>query len=50
MYYEAEEFVGLVKSGKLESATNTLSNSLAVMEILDSVRSQLGIVYPADQN
>ncbi|MGD6842696.1 Gfo/Idh/MocA family protein [Bacillus infantis] len=49
MYYEAEEFVALVKSGKLESATNTLSNSLAVMEILDSVRSQLGIVYPADK-
>lgn len=47
-YYEIAEFLNLVESGRLESETNSHSNSLVTMEILDEIRKQLGVVYPAD--
>ncbi|PLR79390.1 oxidoreductase [Bacillus sp. V3-13] len=49
MYYEAKEFIDLVQSGKTESQTNSLANSVAVMEILDEIRRQIGVVFPADK-
>jgi len=49
-YYEVAEFINLVLSGKRESAVNTHENSLITLEIIDEVRRQLGIVYPADNN
>ncbi|RFB19300.1 gfo/Idh/MocA family oxidoreductase [Bacillus sp. HNG] len=49
MYYEAKEFIELIKHGSIESTVNTYENSLAVMEILDEARQQMGIVFPADQ-
>jgi scyllo-inositol 2-dehydrogenase (NADP+) len=48
MYYEAKEFMDLVKSGELESKVNSHANSLAVMEIMDEARKQIGLVFPAD--
>lgn len=48
MYYEAEEFISLIKEGKRESEINSHQNSLTVMEIMDEVRSQIGVVYPSD--
>jgi predicted dehydrogenase len=48
--YELEEFAGLIQQGKLESANNSLRNSITTMEILDEIRAQLGIVFPADSD
>ncbi|MDN4072097.1 Gfo/Idh/MocA family protein [Fictibacillus terranigra] len=48
MYYEAKEFISLIQQGKLESDINSHSNSLTVMEIMDEIRSQIGVVYPND--
>jgi predicted dehydrogenase len=49
MYYEAKEFIQLVKNGQLESVTNSHENSLICMEIMDEARKQMGLVYPADR-
>ncbi|MDY4846403.1 MAG: oxidoreductase, partial [Parabacteroides sp.] len=47
-YYEVAEFINLVLSGQRESQINSHENSLITLEIIDEVRRQLGIVYPAD--
>jgi predicted dehydrogenase len=49
MIYETLEFIDLIKSGRLESETNSHANSLRVLEIMDEARKQLGLVYPADR-
>jgi predicted dehydrogenase len=46
--YEITEFIDLIESGRIESATNTHDSSLAVMEIMDEIRRQARIIYPAD--
>lgn len=48
-YYEVAEFIDMVLSGRKESTVNTLENSLITLEIIDEVRRQLGVVYPADK-
>jgi scyllo-inositol 2-dehydrogenase (NADP+) len=48
MYYEAKEFMDLVKAGKLESDYNSHENSLQVMKIMDEARKQIGLIFPAD--
>lgn len=47
-YYEVAEFISLVLAGKCQSAVNSHAHSLITAEILDQVRAQLGIVFPAD--
>jgi len=47
-YYEVKEFIDIVLSGRQESTINSWENSLATMEIMDEIRRQLGVVYPAD--
>ncbi|WP_295935574.1 Gfo/Idh/MocA family oxidoreductase [uncultured Alistipes sp.] len=47
-YYEVAEFIDLVLQGRRESAVNSHDNSLVTMEIIDEIRRQLGVVYPAD--
>lgn len=47
-YYEVAEFMDLIKKGKRESEINSHENSLITLEIIDEVRRQLGIIYPAD--
>jgi len=49
MYYEAKEFIELIKNKRTESTINAHEQSLAVMKIIDEVRLQLGITYPADK-
>ncbi len=49
-YYEVKEFIDLVQSGSRESSVNSHMNSLIALEIIDEVRRQLGVVYPADKN
>jgi scyllo-inositol 2-dehydrogenase (NADP+) len=48
MLYEVKEFIDMLKNGMLESATNSMANSLAATEIMEEVRKQIGLVYPAD--
>ncbi len=48
-YYEVAEFINLIQAGKRESAINSLENSLITLEIIDEIRRQLGVVYPADR-
>ena len=48
-YYEVAEFINIILSGKKESEINTLNNSLITMEILDEIRSRLGVRFPADE-
>ncbi|SIQ91141.1 Predicted dehydrogenase [Paenibacillus macquariensis] len=48
MYYEIQEFIELIQLGQRESSVNTLANSLAVAEIMEEVRRQMGVKYPAD--
>ena len=47
-YYEIKEFIDLVQSGRQESYINSWENSLTTMEIMDDIRQQVGVVYPAD--
>jgi predicted dehydrogenase len=47
-YYEIAEFIDLIQSGRSESAINSLENSLITMEIMDEIRRQVGVVFPAD--
>ncbi len=48
-YYEVAEFIDLVESGRIESDINTHATSLAVLEVIDEIRRQLGVRYPADK-
>lgn len=45
---EFREFIDLILSGRTESVNNSLDNSVAVAEIIDQIRAQGGIVFPAD--
>lgn len=47
-YYEIAEFIDLIEQDRSESEINSHENSLITMEIIDEVRRQLGVVYPAD--
>jgi len=49
MYYEAKEFIDTILAGKKESVINSLDLSLAVTEVMEEVRKQTGIVFPADK-
>ncbi|MDR1408393.1 MAG: Gfo/Idh/MocA family oxidoreductase [Tannerella sp.] len=47
-YYEIAEFIDLVQSGRRESCINSLENSLITIEIIDEIRRQSGVRFPAD--
>lgn len=47
-YYEIAEFINLIEQGKQESNVNSWENSLTTLEIIDEIRQQLGVHYPAD--
>ncbi|MFD0717499.1 Gfo/Idh/MocA family protein [Paenibacillus sp. GCM10027626] len=49
MFYELEEFIRLIKEDRTESEVNSLSVSAVVMDILDEVRRQIGLQFPADR-
>ena len=48
-YYQIDEFVSLIERKESESKINSLDNSLAVIEIIEEIRKQLGVIYPADK-
>ena len=47
-YFEVAEFIDLIQKNRRESTINSLENSLITIEIIDEIRKQLGIIYPAD--
>ena len=46
---EFREFIDVLESGGRESPVNRLSTSLAVAELMDEIRRQSGVVFPADE-
>lgn len=48
-FYEIAEFLDLLEAKKLESDINSHQNSLITIEIVDEIRKQLGIIFPADK-
>lgn len=48
-YYEVAEFINLILRGQKSSAINSWENSLITIEVIDEIRRQLGVVYPADR-
>ncbi|MDO5488250.1 MAG: Gfo/Idh/MocA family oxidoreductase [Rikenellaceae bacterium] len=48
-YHEIREFIDLILSGRCESEINSHATSLATMQVIDEVRRQLGVRYPADE-
>lgn len=48
-YYEVKEFIDLIEEGRCESSINSHDCSVATMEVIDEVRRQLGVRYPADE-
>lgn len=48
MCYEVEEFAKLIKNGEKESKINSLEVSRNVIEVIEEIRKQVGVVYPSD--
>ena len=48
MYYELTEFINLIESGKTESDINTYEISRIVMNVLETSRKQMGVLFPCD--
>lgn len=49
MYYEAAEFIRLIREGRTESPINSREVSAIAMDIMDEARRQLGLRFPADE-
>ena len=48
MMYELKEFIELINNNTLESKINSHENSLNTSKIMEEIRKQIGLVYPAD--
>ena len=48
-YYEVAEFIDLIMNKKQQSDINSWDTSLATIEIIEEIRRQMGVVYPADK-
>ena len=46
--YEIKAFIDLIAEGKTESPINSFAASLATAEVMDEIRRQVGVRYPAD--
>jgi predicted dehydrogenase len=49
MYYELHEFITLIENSKAESEINSHKQSMLVIKIIDEIRHQNGIIFPADK-
>jgi hypothetical protein len=46
--YEAAHFASLVADGFTESPTMPLDDTVAILETMDEIRTQLGVRYPGE--
>ncbi|KAL3471097.1 hypothetical protein BJX99DRAFT_238184 [Aspergillus californicus] len=46
MFWEADEVARCLRDGKLESETLPWEESIVIMEVMDTVRQQGGLIYP----
>lgn len=49
LVYEAEEAMRCLREGRLESDVMPLDESLRIMETMDAMRAQWGLVYPGER-
>ncbi|MFS0556487.1 Gfo/Idh/MocA family protein [Brevibacillus sp. 179-C9.3 HS] len=49
MHYEIREFLQLASSGARQSSTNSHEISKWTMQVMDEVRRQMGVIFPADR-
>ncbi|MDP4095867.1 Gfo/Idh/MocA family oxidoreductase [Paenibacillus sp. P96] len=49
MYYEALEFIEMIKHGERDSKVNSHASSLAVAEVMEEARQQIGLRFAADE-
>lgn len=47
--YEIDEFIKLVQQGKTESQINSHKRTLASLQVMDEIRKQIGLAFPADE-
>ena len=47
--YEVRECIEAIRAGVMESSSMPLSDSVRVMEIMDRLRKQWGMVYPRER-
>lgn len=47
-YYEISHFLTMIEEGRRESDVNSHSNSLLTMQLLDEIRRQIDVCFPAD--
>ena len=45
---EALEFARVVRAGEIESPLMTHQTSIELMEMMDEIRSQIGVSYPGE--
>ncbi|MBP1890502.1 putative dehydrogenase [Clostridium moniliforme] len=50
MYYELDEFINVINNNEIDSMKNSHKNSLIAIELMDKIRSQIGLEFPADFN
>ena len=48
MHFQASEAERLVSEGKTASEILSPAESVAIMETLDAIRAQIGLVYPGE--
>lgn len=48
-YYEMREFLNLICEDRRESAVNSHANSLRTIRVIDEIRRQCGVHFPADR-
>ncbi len=49
MRYEIDEFIACLENGAKQSLKNSHKVSVLGMQVIDEIRHQLGVVYPADE-
>ena len=49
MQFELTHFIELIKQQQTESPINSFDLSLAVLQVMDDARQQIGVVYPQDR-
>lgn len=45
---EAAEFARIVRAGEIESPLMTHATSIELMEMMDEIRAQIGVIYPSE--